>query len=169
MASPPQLSKSILEAARQWYIANPKGAFWSSVSVPGKNGQRSKAFHMVGQAESNLPSASNDMYASFCLRAPELSADVDVFSDRRYTQLLRQRGLHTKADVKLSALKGYLAVQAAVIRECVTGSILQVFLANAYRIPAEKGQIRMQTSSRQFSVGEVCRCKKCMSLRSLYS
>lgn len=38
-------------------------------------------------------------------------------SDRRYTQLLRQRGLQSKDDVKLSALKGYLAVQAAVIRE----------------------------------------------------
>lgn len=59
-----QLSNSILEAARQWYIANPKGSFWSSISVPGKSSQKSRAFHMVPQAEWNLPPANNDMYAT---------------------------------------------------------------------------------------------------------
>lgn len=56
-----QLSISLLEAARQWYMANPKSSFWSSVLLPGKAGNRSKAFRMGPQAEASLPAATNDV------------------------------------------------------------------------------------------------------------
>lgn len=56
-----QLSVTLLEAARQWYMANPKSTFWSAVLLPGKAGNRSKAFRMGPQAETSLPVATNDV------------------------------------------------------------------------------------------------------------
>lgn len=55
-----QLPVSVLETARQWYMANSKSPFWSAILLPGRTGSRSKAFRMSPQADMNLPPANND-------------------------------------------------------------------------------------------------------------